>query len=102
MKYSIIIPVFNNLNLIRNCINSIYQVYCTEATADFEIIVVDKASTDWTYGYLLECGDKYDNFKYIENQSNHGFAGACNQGAVLKIFQSAVLKFLNREMMPCF
>ena len=50
MKISIIVPVYNESDLILDCVNSlINQVYPKE---DYEIIVVDDGSTDNTFDII--------------------------------------------------
>lgn len=72
MKVSIVMPVFNNLELTKMCVDSIEKN--TKAT-DYEFIVVDNASTDGTQEYFRSKG-----FKYIKNSENLGVAKAWNIG----------------------
>lgn len=69
---SIIIPVYNQLHLTRNCIASVKE-HTDEA---YEIIVVNNGSTDKTKSVL----NKLPFVKLIDNKTNMGFAKACNQG----------------------
>ncbi len=75
-KVSIIIVTHNNKEYTKLCINSI-----TEKTAypNYEIIVVDNASSDGTKDYLEELGDG-QKIKAIINDNNLGFAKANNIG----------------------
>jgi GT2 family glycosyltransferase/glycosyltransferase involved in cell wall biosynthesis len=88
---SIIIPVFNNLELTRNCLASIYQH--TEP-GSLEIIVVDNGSTDGTGPFLREQGDR-GRVSPIFNAANLGFARASNQGA--RAAAGEFLVFLNND-----
>lgn len=89
---SIIIPVFNNLK---------YTIQCLEAVAantgyePYEVVIVDNGSTDGTKEYLASLeGD----VKVFTNDSNLGFAIACNQGA--KAAEGDYLVFLNNDTFP--
>ncbi len=91
-KVSIIIPVFNKLDLTRNCIASIEQ---NTAAADYELIVVDNASSDGTAEYLARLQKDRDQITVISNSKNAGFAGANNQAA--KAAGGQYLLFLNND-----
>lgn len=89
MKISIIIPVFNNLNLTINCLNSILtenKYYNTE------LIVIDNGSKDKTSDIIHNL---YTQIKIIKNIHNLGFAKACNQGA--QSSSGDLLIFLNND-----
>ena len=67
----VIIPQFNNLDLLKSCINSLEaQVY-----ARYDILVVDNNSTDGTRDYLNSI-----DVEKILLDDNIGFAGAVNKG----------------------
>jgi len=87
---SIIIPVFNNLSLTRQCLESIEE----NTDAPHEIIVVDNGSSDGTRDYLhgLEARGAV---RVITNRLNLGFAKASNQGA--QAARGEYLVFLNND-----
>ncbi|MEW6659546.1 MAG: glycosyltransferase [Thermodesulfobacteriota bacterium] len=87
---SIIIPVFNNLSLTRQCLEAIEE----NTDAPHEIIVVDNGSSDGTRDYLhrLEAGGLV---RAITNRANLGFAKASNQGA--QAARGEYLVFLNND-----
>jgi len=89
-KASIVIPVFNNLALTRNCLDAIF---CNTQDVNYEIIVVDNASTDGTTDYLK--GIESDRIRCIFNSENKGFVEACNAGAGLA--SGDYLLFLNND-----
>jgi O-antigen biosynthesis protein len=70
---SIIIPVFNQSNYTFNCLNSLSSIQSIE----YEIIVIDDASTDDTQKVL---GD-ISGIKIVTNSENLGFIRSCNRGA---------------------
>lgn len=87
---SIIIPVFNNLPLTRQCLESIN----TNTSAPYEIIVVDNGSSDGTRDYLLQM-EAAGRVRVITNRRNLGFARASNQGA--QAARGDFLVFLNND-----
>lgn len=90
-RISVVIPVFNNLDLNRQCLDSIYRGTNLQGV---EIIVVDNGSTDGSTDYLRQeenCG----RLRLIDNIDNLGFAKACNQGA--RAARGNLLVFLNND-----
>jgi lipopolysaccharide biosynthesis glycosyltransferase/glycosyltransferase involved in cell wall biosynthesis len=65
-KISIIIPVFNSINTIERCIDSLLQ----QSLYDIEIILIDDASTDGTTEKLIQYEKKHKRIKIIKNKSN--------------------------------
>jgi GT2 family glycosyltransferase len=74
MDVSIIVVNWNTKDLLRDCLTSVYE--CAGAV-DFEIIVVDNASTDGSAEMLK---NEFKDVILIENIENRGFAAANNQG----------------------
>ena len=74
MKVSIIIPVYNCEKYIKECIDSILS----QTFKDFEIIIINDGSTDYTNQILNE----YNNHNniIIINQENHGVSYSRNIG----------------------
>ncbi len=89
---SIVIPVFNKLELTQVCIASILE---HGAQASFELIVVDNGSTDGTPDWLRQEVAK-GHCKAILNHENQGFAHGCNAGAASANGQ--YILFLNNDM----
>ncbi|CAI6042994.1 glycosyltransferase family 2 protein [Cohnella sp. JJ-181] len=81
---SIIIPTFNQQELLRRCINSIVR----HTEPSYEIIVVDNGSTDGTAEYLKKLGGTV---RYRALERNLGFAGACNIGLMMAKGQTLML-----------
>ncbi|WP_261378481.1 glycosyltransferase family 2 protein [Paenibacillus agilis] len=86
---SIIIPTYNKLNMLKQCIASIQQ-YTSEA---HEIIVVDDASTDGTAAYLRKLSGQ---IRYQIHDKNYGFAGSINTG--LKMAKGKTICLLNNDI----
>jgi GT2 family glycosyltransferase/cytochrome c-type biogenesis protein CcmH/NrfG len=91
-KASIIIPVFNKLDLTRQCLTTLASL---TTMPEYEVIVVDNASTDGTAEFLAELGG---DVQVIRNPENYGFAVACNQGA--SAARGEFLLFLNNDTIP--
>lgn len=87
---SIVIPVFNLLHYTHQCLESLFE---TTSIDDTEIIVVDNGSSLATQKYLRSL---HYQIKYLRNQSNSGFACACNKGA--QEAQGKYLVFLNNDI----
>lgn len=86
---SIIIPQFNDKDLLAVCLKSIFQNTYT----NFEIIVVDNGSNDQSVEWLRE---KYHGkILLIANKDNLGYAPANNQGA--NRAKGEILFFLNND-----
>jgi GT2 family glycosyltransferase len=71
--YSIIIPNYNGVKLLEPCLTSLYR----QTLQNFEIIVVDDASTDNSVTWLTE---HYPQVRLVVRQKNGGFTAACNDG----------------------
>jgi len=82
LDLSIIIPAFNNVELTKACVDSVFLELSDRIS--FEIIVVDNGSDDGTPIFLDEYVRIYDNFKFIRNEANLGFAKANNQAIDLR------------------
>lgn len=75
MKLSIIIVNYNVKYYLEQCLNSILA---SGTVFDYEIIVVDNNSSDQSVAYLRSRFNQ-PNIRYIQNNSNPGFAKANNQ-----------------------
>lgn len=88
MKTSIIMLTHNQLEFTKKCIESIRNY----TKLNYEIIIVDNASSDETVKYLEEQND----LKIIFNSENVGFAKGNNQG--YKIATGDTILFLNNDV----
>ncbi|MEE8565554.1 MAG: glycosyltransferase family 2 protein [Candidatus Thermoplasmatota archaeon] len=86
---SIIIVNWNNKDILRDCLNSIYH---TPNVSKYEIIVVDNHSED---GSVELIKNKFVDVKLIENNKNLGFAKANNQA--IKIARGDYILLLNND-----
>ncbi|AQT69453.1 N-acetylglucosaminyl-diphospho-decaprenol L-rhamnosyltransferase [Anaerohalosphaera lusitana] len=74
MDLSIIIVSWNTKQVLHDCLESVYQ---QTAGVDFEVIVVDNASSD---GSPHMVAHNFPQATLVSNEDNRGFAAANNQG----------------------
>ena len=86
-QVSIIISAYNNWNYTLTCLKSIGE----NTQVDYEVIVVNDASTDETSEVLSQV----ENIRLLTNTENIGFFESCNQGA--GIARGRHLLFLNNH-----
>lgn len=84
---SIIIPVYNNLEMTKECINAV-----RECTTDYEIIVVDNGSEP----AFIKPYTGFVDLLIIRNETNKGFPVAINQG--IKVAKGDVIVLLNNDV----
>lgn len=95
-KLSIIIPSYNTKKVTDQCLMSLLKNLRTESAFDYEIIVVDNASSDGSIERIKNYELRFKNFKLIKNKKNAGFSKANNQA--LKIAQGGYTLFLNSDV----
>lgn len=89
-KISVVIPVYNSKNFIRQCMDSIiYQTF-----SEFEIICVDDGSTDESYTILSRYSQQYKNIQVVR-QKNKGQGPARNKGVTLA--RGKYVKFVDAD-----
>jgi GT2 family glycosyltransferase len=91
-KVSIIIVTYNNLELTQLCVESIFR---NTTYPNYEVIIIDNASTDDTRNYLRYLSRSKPSVKVVLNDDNLGFAAANNQG--LRLAQGGCLVLLNND-----
>ncbi|MHB0856755.1 MAG: glycosyltransferase family 2 protein [Anaerolineae bacterium] len=87
-RASVIIPNWNGMGLLRPCLNSLRR----QTIRDFEVIVVDNASTDGSQAALAE---EYPEVRVLAQTRNLGFAAGCNAGIAAAL--GDVLVMLNND-----
>ncbi|MDP3791495.1 MAG: glycosyltransferase family 2 protein [Candidatus Omnitrophota bacterium] len=93
MRCDIVIPVWNQLELTKDCIDSIVK---NTGDVDYRIIVIDNASGEETKSYLeglrQPLGRK---LLLIRNENNLGFVKAANQG--VRLSDASYVCLLNND-----
>lgn len=87
MKAVVVIPNYNGIKYLRNCLNSLQN----QSTVEFTVLVVDNGSTDGSYELL----DEYPNVKSIRFEQNLGFCAAVNAG--IKVADTPYVILLNND-----
>lgn len=95
-EVSIVIPIFNKVKYTINCLTHLYQN--TDNKYSYEVIIVDNGSQDNSEQIIKHNFADYDNFVYIRNEYNLGFAKACNIG--IKNRQGKDVILLNNDTLP--
>ena len=92
-KVSVVIPLFNRVNLTKDCWRSLLE---NSGGVSCEVIFIDNASTDGTGEFLESITESpVLPVTVISNSRNECFACACNQGA--RAARSDVVVFLNND-----
>jgi len=76
MYFSVIIPTYNRLAFLREAVESVLN----QTFTDFELIVVDDASTDATSDWLSTLAGKHSNVRFVRHADNRGVSAARNTG----------------------
>jgi len=87
-KISIIIPHFNGIDILRDCLISLYA----NSYKEFDTVIIDNGSTDGSPVFIR---DKFPQVGLVENDENLGYAGACNQGLLLS--DTELILLLNND-----
>ena len=94
-RVSIVIPVFNRLDLTRQCLKAV-EAHTQAGT--YEVVVVDNGSSDGTADFLRTEAARHPWLQVRTNLENAGFARACNQGAGAASGREVL--FLNNDTEP--
>lgn len=91
-KVSIVVVTYNNVALTQGCIESLLR---NTTYPNYELIIVDNASTDDTRNYLRYLSRNEGHINIVLNDRNLGFAAANNQG--LRLASGDYLVLLNND-----
>ena len=96
-KISLIVLTYNNLNYTRQCLESIFE---KTSYPNFEVVIVDNASTDGTPQYLQSFAETHPQVKLVLNRENRGFAAGNNQG--VQASTGEIVVFLNNDIVVTY
>ena len=91
VKVSVIIPVYNVENYLKECIDSVIN----QTLTDIEIICIDDGSTDGSTEILNEYASKGDNRIKVFYQQNSGVSATRNKGIDIAIGE--YIKFVDSD-----
>lgn len=92
---SIIIPVYNNLNLVRQNLPKVVEAYLHKPNRIIEIITIDDASTDESPLYIKK---HFPQVRLIRHSVNRGYSASVNTGA--RSAKGNFLVLLNSDVIP--
>lgn len=93
MRCDIVIPVWNQLEFTRECINSISK---NTRDVDYRIMAIDNASGEETRKYLESLKSLMkQKFLLVRNENNLGFIKAANQG--MRLSEAPYVCLLNND-----
>jgi GT2 family glycosyltransferase len=90
-RVDIIIPVYNQADLTKNCLESIV----VHSDLPYRLILIDNASGDETRKSLEDFARSHKNTTLLRNQENLGWVKAVNQG--IKLATSPYLCIMNND-----
>ena len=80
MHLSIIIPLYNEKDLVIHLLDQLISVKYPEFVQHFEIIIIDDCSTDNSYQLVKEYIAEKQNFKLFKHTANKGKGAAVRTG----------------------
>ena len=89
---SVVVLTYNNLDFTKACLESLEK---NTLYPNWELVIVDNASTDGTPGYLRQFAEGRENVSLILNEENLGFAGGNNRG--IERARGAYIVLLNND-----
>lgn len=94
MKYSVIIPTYNRLDLLQVCLTSIIK-YTPDLQEKFEVIIVSNGCADGTAEFVKSLNTEKEIFKVVYWNKPIGYAKAINMG--IAVSQGEYLILLNND-----
>lgn len=91
VKVSVLIAAYNEEGYLAEAVDSVLN----QSFKDYEIIVIDDASTDGTRRIAKKYAEKYDNVRVLTNEKNRYRGGALNRG--LEVAKGELIVFLDGD-----
>jgi len=91
LRFSVVIPTYNRKESLRRCLAAVTN----QGYPDYEVIVVDDASTDGT-GEMVQ--REFPHVRYFRQEANHGPAAARNVG--IREASGDVVAFTDDDCLP--
>src|SRR5208283_3680269 len=88
---SIVILNYNGKNCLSNCLSSVLDT----KYSNFEVILVDNASTDYSLEMAQEVFGSDSRLRVVKNKTNVGFSGGNNVG--FSFAKGDYIVFLNND-----
>src|ERR1043165_8456403 len=76
---SVFFPAYNDAGTIASMVLAALHT-CSTLTDDYEVIVINDGSSDYTGEVLADIASKYDRVKIITHPQNRGYGGALKTG----------------------
>lgn len=76
---SVLVPVYNGMPYLPDALKSVLR----QTWSDFEVVVVDDASTDDSWTAIQAITDRDSRVRAVRNETNLGLPGALNRGMEL-------------------
>lgn len=100
MKLSIIIPVYNEEQLVLQVIDKLFAIDFTKQVSDFEIIVVDDCSTDNTNNAIQNFISNKEKVSLVRHEKNKGKGAAVRTGIEKSTGEIIVIQDADHELIP--
>lgn len=91
MELTIIVPVYNVEQYLKECLDSIYQI----KNIKYEVILINDGSTDLSFEILKEYQKKYPEITKVVNKENGGLSSARNIG--IKEAKGEYISFIDSD-----
>lgn len=91
---SVIIPTYNRMGVLERSVQSVLS----QTYTDFELLIIDDASTDATEEYIRGLED--ERIRYYRNEANIGPAASRNRGVSLALGEYLAFQDSDDEWMP--